>query len=320
MSWKLLYPVLIATLLLALPIVTAQTDYYIQAKFRTNLRAAPSLDSRVVTTAEAGETLLVLGISDRWLKINRKPYDVWMAEWVAHTRVEASVSTQSEIDNCCFVDRQCANDHEWTAGYWAYQNNQCGPPVTPQITETTAIDSDTVESVDNCCQIGWLCQSDQEWRTGYIAFHTNQCEHYGIEIEGPDSFVAQLHRALDLIRDRSPYWYAYIIDGLTKVRYDPQASFSFVYSHSGVWHVPPSRVEHSFGDMTSIVGSLAHEACHVHRHLSGQGSYGLVEERACLEQQIAAVTAIFPTGSEGYLNWATDLLANIENPEYQWWH
>ena len=72
--------------------------------------------------------------------------------------------------------------------------------------------------------------------------------------------------------------------------------------------------------MVSIVGSLAHEACHVHIYLSGQKTGELVGERACLEAQIAAVQAVYPTGRQYYLDWATNLLANIENPEYQWWH
>ena len=33
------------------------------------------------------------------------------------------------IDNCCFIDWQCATDAEWTSGYWAYQlNNRCPAP------------------------------------------------------------------------------------------------------------------------------------------------------------------------------------------------
>ena len=34
----------------------------------------------------------------------------------------------AQIDNCCFVDRQCGSNQEWINGYHAYQNGQCAVP------------------------------------------------------------------------------------------------------------------------------------------------------------------------------------------------
>ena len=103
---------------LALSGVASAQSYSIRVTFNTNLRAAASLQARIIETAPAGTTLNVNGESNRWLRINRNGATVWMASWVRHERVEATTTTQtqtvSNIDNCCFVDRQCSTDQEWT--------------------------------------------------------------------------------------------------------------------------------------------------------------------------------------------------------------
>ena len=37
-------------------------------------------------------------------------------------------SPAAGIDNCCYLNRQCQTEQEWTDGYWAYQRNECGGP------------------------------------------------------------------------------------------------------------------------------------------------------------------------------------------------
>ena len=38
----------------------------------------------------------------------------------------AAVSlTPVDVNNCCFVNRQCVTEQQWVDGYWAYQRNQC---------------------------------------------------------------------------------------------------------------------------------------------------------------------------------------------------
>ena len=80
----------------------------------------------------------------------------------------------SEIDNCCFLDWQCASDDDWVTGYWAFQNNQC---VMPTDSQPQAQPRETAsEEVNNCCFIGWQCDTDEEWTSGYWAFQANQCD------------------------------------------------------------------------------------------------------------------------------------------------
>ena len=166
----------IAAVLLISSIALAQT-YSIRVTHYTNLRASPSLQSRVVETAPAGTTLAVVGSNGRWLQINRNGNELWMADWVAYTRVDdspaAETQTASNIDNCCFVDRQCGSDQEWTDGYWAFQNGQCAAPSQTQTSSQPA--TAATSEVDNCCFVDRQCNSDQEWTDGFRAFQNGQC-------------------------------------------------------------------------------------------------------------------------------------------------
>ena len=113
--------------------------YDIRTTSRNNLRAAPSLDGTFLETVPSGTVLHVVGRSGRWLKINRNGNEVWMADWVGYSRVESSAgpapqpasNVPAQVDNCCFVDRHCATDAEWSEGWHAFQNNQCAAPGQP---------------------------------------------------------------------------------------------------------------------------------------------------------------------------------------------
>ena len=168
--------------------VAAAQSYSIRVTNTTNLRATYSTRSRIVEAVPSGTTLQVISAFNRWLKINRNGNDVWMADWVAHTRVEGGQQTQtqtsSQIDNCCFVDRQCNTDQEWTDGYWAYQNGQCTAPTQVQTTTATQPTGGEPSQVNNCCFAGWNCATDDDWVAGFHAYQTNQCKHPGIAIEG----------------------------------------------------------------------------------------------------------------------------------------
>ena len=159
-------------------IATAQ-DYQIRTDHYTNLRASYSLSATIVETVPTGTTLHVVGRTNRWLQINRNGINVWMADWVGHTRIDSGgqTSTQTgtteQIDNCCFVDRQCTSDREWTDGYWAYQHGQCSAPAQSQSGTTTQ--TGTTAQIDNCCYVDRQCNTDQEWIHGYWAYQSNQC-------------------------------------------------------------------------------------------------------------------------------------------------
>ena len=153
--------------------ISAQT-YSVRVTYNTNLRTSYSLESAIIANARAGTTVLVVGSFGRWFEINRDGNEVWMANWVPYTRVEGQ-EAPSDIDNCCFVDRQCQSDTDWTNGYWAYQRNECS--VTTAITQPTSAQpaSSTPAQVDNCCFIDRQCNTDQEWAAGYWAYQNKQC-------------------------------------------------------------------------------------------------------------------------------------------------
>lgn len=153
--------------------VSAQS-YSIRVEFNTNIRAQPCLDAVRLETAPAGTILEVLAQYNRWLRVNRGD-EAWMAAWVAHERIEGQAgSAGSDINNCCYVDRQCSTDQEWENGYWAFQNGQCQAPTSisqPGAPEPAA----TSQVNDNCCGIDRQCHSKQEWVDGYWAYQRGQC-------------------------------------------------------------------------------------------------------------------------------------------------
>ena len=167
----------------ALSNVASAQSYSIRVEFNTNLRSDHSLESDVVESAPAGSILQVIDSLNRWLKINRSGREVWMASWVSHTRIADSGQTTSQpasnvpaqVDNCCFVDRQCNSDQQWTDGYWAFQNGQCTAPAQTQTQTSTQPASSSPAQVDNCCFVDRQCHSDQQWTDGYYAYQNNQC-------------------------------------------------------------------------------------------------------------------------------------------------
>ncbi len=155
-------------------------DYSIRANRGLNLRAEPSLNADIAGTVTTGTVLQVVGQQGGWLQINRNRGVVWLANWVNFSRLDSSEPAgsqqpTSQVNNCCFVDRQCQSDQEWIAGYWAYQNNQCAAPGQSQPATQTQPVANSFAPVDNCCGIDRQCSSDQEWTDGYWAFQNGQC-------------------------------------------------------------------------------------------------------------------------------------------------
>ncbi len=83
------------------------------------------------------------------------------------------IPTAAQVDNCCFVDRQCQSDQDWTDGYWAFQNGQCAAPAQSQSPAQPA--SNIPAAVDNCCQVDRQCQTEADWTDGYYAYQNGQC-------------------------------------------------------------------------------------------------------------------------------------------------
>ena len=157
--------------------------YSIRANRGLNLRTEPSLNADIAETITAGTVLQVVGRSGKWLKIDRNGREVWLADWVNYSRVDGAEPTGPQpqqpaapIDNCCYVDRQCGSDQEWTDGYWAYQNGQCPAPAQPQPATPAQPVASASANVDNCCIIDNLnCVTDFEWRRGYWAYQVGHC-------------------------------------------------------------------------------------------------------------------------------------------------
>ena len=159
--------------------------YSIRVEFNTNLRAEASLESDVVESAPAGSILQVVDNFNRWLKISRSGSELWMANWVRHTRTAESGQTETtsqpasnvpaQVDNCCFVDRQCNTPADWENGYWAYQNGQCAAPAQPQAQTPAQPVSNVPAQVDNCCFVDRQCNTPADWENGYWAFQNGQC-------------------------------------------------------------------------------------------------------------------------------------------------
>ena len=326
LSMRAKFIAVLVSVILLQSIALAQ-GYSIRVTHNTNLRASHSLESAIVRTAPAGTTLQVIGRHNRWLRIDRNGSDAWMADWVAYTRVEdnaATTQTQAtaNIDNCCFVDRQCHSDQDWTEGYWAFQNGQCAAPARTQTQAPTQSASADAATVDNCCFIGWQCATDDDWQAGFQAYQTNQCKHPGIALEGSPGFILQMENALDMLRNRAPHWYDYVIRGLDRIRQAPPEVigvhvggrlFDLDYSDD-----PPPGVSYD-SHTTHDAAMLVHEACHVHRYEAGLEPGGLAGESAglCVETEIQALEVINP--NSGWIRFSRGVLANIHRPECQWW-
>lgn len=313
-------PFLLICLLLLICALASAQEYSVRVTYDTNLRASHSLQSQVIDTAPAGATLQVIDSHNRWLRINRSGSAAWMADWVPMTRI-AGAQTPTTIDNCCFVDRQCHSDQEWTDGFWAFQNNQCAAPPARQTAPAT---SDGAADINNCCFLNWTCHSDDDWRRGHQAYRSNSCaasatSHGGIRVEGTDGFKALVGRALNLLSTRAPRWYQHAVSGLNVVvEVNPPHGNSGVFLQTGVAHfnLASPYIPIPEDDMT-LAEFLVHEACHVHRYRAGLEPGGYPGEKACVEAEAALWQEAAPNSE--HHNRKLRYLANIHRRECQHW-
>ncbi|MCY3916324.1 MAG: SH3 domain-containing protein [Chloroflexi bacterium] len=292
-----------------LSIASAQ-GYSIRANRGLNVRAAPSRNAAIADTVTSGSILQVVGASGSWLKIDRYGREVWLADWVNFSRLDSSEPKGSQpptapIDNCCFVDRQCQSEAEWEAGYWAYQNGQCAAPAQPVASEPAA--------VDNCCFVDRQCQSDADWLSGYWAFQNSQCpaptRSSAItpsrpQIEGSARFVHVIERSLNLLRDKAPEWYNYVISAIDTIVEIPNSrddGLCFAFAHVAARRVAIETCRLSYAGFSNpivMAGTLSHEACHIHTYEAGTVfPYGQAqEELACGLPGVAIYKLLDPNG------------------------
>lgn len=272
--------------------------YQIRVTHATNLRASHSLDSAVLASAAAGSTLQVVDHYESWLKIDRDGATAWMADWVDYTRLEptdfqpinvdanarpSGSSIGIDIDNCCYLDRECTTDAEWEAGKLAFQNNLCH-----------------ADQSLSCCDRGWICTFDFDFITGkWFWRHNGFCSspamsaYDGVIIEGSNIFIQRVRKALDRIRSKSPEWHAYAISGALKIR---EVSTRRSLGGSSA----PARsinlgVRHASSE-DSAIAAIVHESCHVQRMLAGLRDEleWRAEEAVCDTVTINALAAIAP--------------------------
>ncbi len=296
-----------------------------------NIRAGASSNSRIVATAGAGDSFAVRqsqhGEAWCWLDVGLG----WMAKT---TRVASSppplsapAQPQANINNCCFVDRQCDTESEWTSGYWAYQNNECPVAVqpvpqsqsaqpAPQSALQSAQQSAHQAQIDNCCYIDRQCHSETDWNRGYQAFQNNLCSAASAPgsrnlpvIEGDASFRAQVIRAFEFLQGNSPKWFDYIFAKIHKivgVHFGPEQDAHFggeivgmVNSGDRVVKISIKHAQRARNDLPLLISTFVHEACHLHQFDSGRYSYWdwispIEVEQECYQMEALALSEIAP--------------------------
>lgn len=265
--------------------------------------------------------------------------------------VSAPVSAPAgqPVNNCCNVNWQCGTKPEWDAGYFAYQRNECAD--IPAISVPAPVSSTAGQPIDNCCFVNRQCATDQEWVDGYAAFQddrscgdaasaavpgqsvsleTFDCHSiplagpvniegpvgsHPIPIAGPEDFSRKLRAALDLLKRKAGgwHWYGYVTSGISSIQATEELR---VWIDSQTGKVSWTNYHYYFkvADLAAIIGTLAHEACHVHRKDSSQ----LEEEIECTRIGIRAVDAICPN-HPARKSWQ-HLVDNLRSdPDLRWW-
>ena len=213
----------------------------------------------------------------------------------------------AQVDNCCDVDRHCSTDLQWIAGWHAYQNGQCSSPGQSAVSTSSLPASGVLQrtatgivigysngrgilpstspsnlptrpgqivSSNNCCEDAWQCNSDQDWAAGYHAFQNRQCGLPGlISIVGEPDFVNYYQQMLEVLKNRLPHRYDYVLNGLDKIEQRQEAGGRFVISGGRRtffmrWDGPADEIWGDGWD-TREPAVLVHEACHLHRSNAG---------------------------------------------------
>ena len=134
----------------------------------------------------------------------------WRAGWHAFQNGQCAAPAQSQtqtaaqpppntgatnIDNCCFVDRQCQTDQQWRAGWHAFQNGQCAAPAQSQpsmgpvagVTEPLLIGLPPTTQISNCCNLDRECHTEEDWAAGWSAYKNDECAWELVKYKPPGS-------------------------------------------------------------------------------------------------------------------------------------
>lgn len=299
--------------------VASGQSIHVRVDSQTNLRDDKSLDGSILETVPARTILRVISWREHWLRVMHGSERAWMADWVNYSLLRSSADADattplSQEENCCALEWQCPDQRARTSGYWAYRFGRC------HLVETYLTKD---FPVNNCCFLGERCPRDQHWRDGYASFNKAQCELRGLQIDASDEFKLRMYRALAMLKDRAPVWYAFVINGLDRIREVAEFMPAGAHvEHRRFDEVPSEVFVDSPGEapIVWVAGVLVHKACHVHmyeaRVLTAWGSR-TDQEKACTEVQLIASDIIDPTNY--YNDYLQTLIDNIHNPAYQWW-
>ena len=264
---KLKWLAVLLAILLSASVALAES-YQIQVAWQTRLREQPNVNAAIAEVMPAGSVLTVVGRFNRWLKIDLNGRTVWLADWVDYTRLDASPppsapqnTAPSQIDNCCFVDRQCQSERDWVDGYWAYQRQECPAQAAPESALPT---------------------------TG----------GHPMIIQGSYLFMGIVTDALDALQKRAPHWYGYVTRHLNLVveanldigcSHRPQAGTCCLTNYGKLPYFDRER------NMFSYVSSLVHYACHSDYRSAGKPYNGYTkvnEEADCVSKDNAATDLV----------------------------
>ena len=226
----------------------------------------------------------------------------WVDGYHAFQRNECPVSQPvaqagQPVDNCCYVNRQCNTNQDWVDGWHAFQRNEC-PAGQPAAPASAPVSAPADQPIDNCCFVNRQCHSNQEWIAGYQAFQNGQCAAPGQpqratpsgsfpRIEGSDIFVRHIIASLNWLKRLSPEWYNYVVSGMDSIVEVPtpvggywtgearrctatahtrerKVSVETCWMAWTIWGTAPPEF-----DQMTMVGVLAHEACHIYLYEAG---------------------------------------------------
>ena len=172
---------------------------------------------------------------------------------------ESPTYTPTQVDNCCYVDRQCHSDGEWTVGYWDFYDGICSQPAQ-------YVDGIRVEGSD--------------------AFVYRVREALDLLKARAPTWHSYAVDGLNAIREVPESIGAHVFVG--SKRFDLTPSHAFL--DSGGWSTEAAIIW--------LAGVFVHEACHVYRNEAGfpytEETNRFREEVFCQQVQIQAAEAIDP--------------------------
>jgi len=129
-------------------------------------------------------------------------------------------------------------------------------------------------------------------------------------IPDPSKFAMQLGKDVGSKLDMANVH----LSGLDRIKQVSESYGAGVWVHLRTFNVTASQA--GVGDEW-LASIIIHDACHVHQFEAGQIYYGLEAERDCAQIQLEALGIINPQDSFQF--GLPVVLANIDDPAYQWW-